>query len=395
MKFLRFFKQRKQKDFLVLDFGTSSVKGLIFEKRAEVNLIKKFSIGEIEKFGVLNTDDFEWAIVKKATQKVIDELGIQEQISEMPILLGFSPKILKARIIEVPVKRKNKGQKITKEEEQRIYRSVLKKAEKQVSEQFQKEFDIIPQDLKILKREILGNKISGYDVHSLSGQTGENLDFKILVVLGLKDDLKIFQQLKSFLASKNINLFHEIEGLVVVAARNKNLTGIFLDIGKEFTQIFSIKKGVEWIGEFPAGGAIFTREICQNLGLTEKEGEDLKQRFSKNQLSRGVRQRIENLVFETSKIWFSQLKEKLRKKTKGYALLAGPLYLMGGGSLSPGIKKILEKESLRDLSIPQTLKVNFLKVEDLPLEIQGSISLSPRALPPILLTFSKYAKKDY
>ncbi len=394
MKFLRFFKQKKQKDFLVLDFGTSSVKGLIFEKRAKVNLIKKFSIGEIEKFGVLSADDFELAIVKKATQKVIDELGIQEQISEMPILLGFSPKILKARIIKVLVKRKNKGQKITKEEEQRIYRSVLKKAEKQVSDQFQKEFGIIPQDLKILKREILGNKISGYNIHSLLGQTGENLDFKILIVLGLRDNLKIFQQLKTFLGSENINLFHEIEGLVVTV-RNKNLTGIFLDIGKEFTQIFSIKKGVEWIGEFPVGGAIFTREICQNLGLTEKEGEELKRRFFKNQLSKGVRQKIEDIVSETSKIWLTQLKEKLRKKTKGYTSLAGSLYLMGGGSLSPGIKKVLERESSKAFPLPQTLKVNFLKVKDLPLEVQGSIPLSPRALPPILLTFSKYAKKDY
>ena len=395
MKFLRFFKQRKQKDFLVLDFGTSSVKGLIFEKREKVNLIKKFSMGEIEKFGVLSAGDFESAIVKKATQKVIDELGIQKRISEMPILVGFSPKILKARIIELPFKRKNKGQKITREEEQRIYRSVLKEAEKQVFDQFQEESGIIPQDLEILKKEVLENRISGYDVRSLSGHMGENLDFKILIILGLKDNLKIFQQLKTFLGSKDINPFHEIEGLCSIAARNENLTGIFLDIGKEFTQIFSVKKGVEWIEEFPTGGAIFTREICQNLGLTEKEGEDLKQRFFKNQLSEGVRQRIENLVSETSKIWFSQLKEKLKKKAKLYSPFPGTFYLMGGGSLFPDLKKVLEEESFGDLPLPQVLKVNFLRIEDLPLEIQGSNSLGAQALPSILLTFSKYAKEDY
>lgn len=388
-----------------MDFGTSSVKGLIFEKRAKVNLIKKFSIKEIEKFGVLAATDFELAIIKKATQKVIDELGIQKWISEMPILVGFSPKILKARIVKVPFKRKNKRQKITREEKQRIYRSVLKKAEKQVFDQFQEEFGIIPQDLEILKKEVLENRISGYDVRSLLGQTGENLDFKVLVVLGLRDKLKIFQQLKSFLGSKQINLFHEIEGLVSLAATNKNLTGIFLDIGKEFTQIFSIKKGVldpsagrtrvEWIEEFPMGGAIFTREICQNLGLTEKEGEDLKRRFFKNQLSEGVHQRIENLVSETSKIWFSQMKEKLKKKAKLYSPFPGTFYLMGGGSLSPGLKKVLEEESFGDLPLPQVLKVNFLKIEDLPLKVQSSGSLGAQALSSILLTFSKYAKEDY
>ncbi len=395
MKFLRFFRQRKQKDFLVLDFGTSSVKGLIFEKRAKVNLIKKFSIKEIEKFGVLSAADFDLAIIKKATQKVINELEVQERVWEMPILVGFSPKILKARIIKVPFRRKNKGQKITREEEQRIYRSVLKKAEKQVADQFQKEFGIIPQDLEILKKEVLENKISGYDVRSLLGQTGENLDFKVLVVLGLRDKLKIFQQLKSFLGAKDINLFHEIEGLVSVAATNKKLAGIFLDIGKEFTQIFSVKKGVEWLEEFPTGGAIFTREICQNLGLTEKEGEDLKRRFFKNQLSGGVRQRIENLVSETSKIWFSQLKEKLRKKAKLYSPFPNTFYLMGGGSLFPDLKKVLGEENFRDLPLPQVVKVNFLRVEDLPLEVQSSGSLGAQALPSILLTFSKYAKKDY
>jgi len=197
------------------------------------------------------------------------------------------------------------------------------------------------------------------------------------------------------LGSNNIKLFHEIEGLVSLASENKNMTGIFLDIGEEFTQIFSIKKGVEWLEEFPMGGAIFTREICQNLGLTEKEGEDLKRRFFKNQLTEGIRQRIENLVSETSKVWFSQLKEKLKKKAKFYSPFPGTFYLMGGGSLFPDLKKVLEKESFRDLPLPRVLKVNFLKAEDLPLEIQIADSLSPRALPSILLSFCQYAKKYY
>lgn len=395
MSLLNFFKQKKEKDSLVLDFGQSAVKGLIFEKKGKLNLIKKFSLQEIEKFGVLEAADFESGILEKATKKVIDELKIQEQLPEIPILMSFSPKILKGKIIEISFRRKNPKQKITKEEEQRILHSVSELAEKRISQNFLGKFGIIPQDLKILKKEILTTRISDYEVPSLLGYKGEKLDFKILVILGLRNNFKVFQQLKSLLGSKNITLFHEVEGLISLVLRNKDISGIFLDIGKEFTQIFSVKKGVEWMEEFSVGGAVFTREICRNFGLSEKEGENLKRRLSKNQLSPEVHQRIESLVSGTLKHWLSRLKEKLREKAKFYSPLPSSFYLFGGGALLPEIKKVLKEENFKNLPLPQILKVNFLKMEGLPLKIHSSLSLDAQALPPILLSFSKYEKENY
>ncbi|MBZ9572929.1 hypothetical protein KJA17_01975 [Patescibacteria group bacterium] len=393
MKFLKLSKP-KEEEFLVLDFGSGSIKGLIFEPRAKKNIIKKFSIQDIEKFGVFTAANFEWEVIKEAAKKVIEGLEIEKQVSEIPALVGFSPKILKGKIIEVPFKRENPEPKIARDEEQKIHHYVLERAEKQVSQESLKEFGIIPQDLQTLKKEILEKKISDYKVPSILGHKGENLDFKILIIFGLRDNLKIVPQLKSFFGFKEINLFHEIEGLVSFSSGDKDISGIFLDIGAETTQIFSVKKGMEWMEEFPMAGNAFTREICQGLGSSEREGENLKRRLSKNQLSPGTRERIENLISETSKIWFSQMKEKLKKKAKIYSPLLSVFYLFGGGSCLPAIKKVLEEENFKDLPISQNIKVRFLNLEDLPLEARTGVPLPARTIPSILLSFCEYAKKN-
>ena len=72
MSFLNFFKTKKEKDFLVLDFGKGSVKGIIFKRSAKKNKILKFQTEKIERFGVFDGKDFEMDIIKQAADKVIE-----------------------------------------------------------------------------------------------------------------------------------------------------------------------------------------------------------------------------------------------------------------------------------------------------------------------------------
>ena len=98
---------------------------------------------------------------------------------------------------------------------------------------------------------------------------------------------------------------------------------------------------------------------------------------------------------ETSEFWLSQLKEKLTEKGENYSPLLNEFFLFGGGSLFPGIRKVLAQGNFGDLPLVRPQKIDFLKLEDLPLEVQISIPFPNQALPSILLTFTNYAKENY
>ncbi|MDI6883157.1 MAG: hypothetical protein QMC93_01620 [Patescibacteria group bacterium] len=395
---MRFFRKKKKEEFLVLDFGSSSVKGLIFEKGERENIIKNFALSDLERFGVFDGRDFENDLIKKSAEKVIKKLGLEERISQIQTLVGLSPKIIKGRIVNLSFKRKNPEGKINKEEVQQIYSLIFQEGERKLCQEFLTKSGIVPRDLKILKKKVFGKKISGYPVESLFGFQGENLDFKLLFIFGLRDFLKNFLNIFSSLKIKKFEIFQEVEGLIALTKR-KETEGIFLDIGKEFTQIFSVKEEssdsllaqsmVEWMEEFKGGGDIFTDVLCQDLGLTEKEGEELKSRLSRDRLSQESREKIESFFSEAKENWQEKLKEKLKDNVKTQGAFSNKFYLFGGGSLLPLIKRIIAQENFGDLPFPKEIKVKYLTLEDLPLEIKVKISSSARIIPSVLLSYAQ------
>ena len=75
MKFLDTLKPKKEEDFLVLDFGRSSVKGIIFQPKGKEVVIKDFQTERIERFGVYDGKKFELEIVKKALEEPIRQIA--------------------------------------------------------------------------------------------------------------------------------------------------------------------------------------------------------------------------------------------------------------------------------------------------------------------------------
>jgi len=378
MTFLKFFKKKKTEDSLVLDFGRSSVKGIVFQARRKKIIIKDFQIEDIDIYGVFDGKDFEVDVVKKATDKVIENLRIKEKFSEIKKIIGFSPDVVKAKVFDISFKREKSKERIDEKEKEEIYTFVFKKSEKEL-------FEEESADIQILKRKILEEKISGYQVPSISGFKGKDLSFRILVIFSSKIQFDFINSLKKKLSLEKAEIFHNAENLIDFLGRENKTPRIFLDIGARSTSIYFFQETLESVGQIPVGGYDFTKRISENLGLREDDAEELKKDFSKKKLSPKIEKRVEEIILPVLNFWQKKLEEKIKDRIRLFGF-SGEIYLFGGGSLLPLIEKAIKEKFRID-------KVKLFSPDNLPLENKTKFSFSSRETSSLLLTLSRNVVK--
>lgn len=361
MELLRFLKPKKE-EFLVLDFGQSSVKGLVLEKNQEEKIIQKFDLQEIERFGVFDGNEFELGIVKRAANKVIKNLGVDDKSLKIKTIVGLPPDVFKAKVMDIVFVRQRESEKIGKEEEEQIYQEVLRKTE-----------EALCGDWQIVKTKILGIKVSGYKIPSLLGFRGKNLVFKMLIIFGAKKAFDFTKELVESLGLKEVALFHEVEGLI--ALRGRFVPSVCLDIGHNATQFFCLEDDLQLADDFALGGYDFSKAISKDLGVSEREAETLKIKFSEGQFSKSTEEKFETIISPVFNQWLGYFQEKFQGKTDTYP----QILIFGGGGPLKGLKEILKEK------MSKGIEVDFLKVENLPIKNKTGIPLSLRAVPAVLL----------
>lgn len=361
-------KKKKDKFFLVLDIGTEAVKVLFSKKGADGNItILGAATQYFERYGVFDSSDFEADVIKKSVSKAIEqayqnfvlspkreEAKIKKlNLKKLPVLISLSSNILKGRIIwQFFEREKTTRLKISKDEEKNIYQQCFKKSQKEISQQFNKEFGILPGDIKWITLKVLEVKIDGYLVPKLQGYEGEDLKFKILVVFLPK---YYFENIKRIFKDLQLNVFkivHIAENLPILS-EDKTGDAIFLDVGGQITQFFLVKAGaLQQINEFEIGGRTFSQKLSETLGLDEESARVLKERYANKSLSPESEKRIKEIFSEEKKIWYDGLTSKI-KKINPKKLFPSTIFLFGGGSLLPEIQEaLIEAELIR----PENLK---------------------------------------
>lgn len=361
---------KKDKDkFLLLDFGRGSIKGIIFQPIKEKIKILNFQEEKIQKYSIFNGKDFEIDIIKKPAEKVINQLGKKEEILKLSKILFFPPDILRAEIFNLSFKRERKDKKIEKEEGRKIHQFILNETERKL---FKKEGN----QIEILKKKVLIEKISGYKVPLILGFRNGELSFKVLVIFYSQTYSNFFKKIKKNLGLENSKIFHPVESLInLIKRKSLENNQVFIDIGEKNTLIsFFKEKEIESIINFPLGGLDFTKELSKILILKENEAEILKENFSQKKLSPNTEMKLKKIFQSPLNLWLKNFREKV-----GINLFAN-FYLFGGGSLFPLIKEELEREIKKE-------KIKFLLSDNLPIENKTNIKFSPKETSSLLKVF--------
>jgi len=371
--------------FLALDIGTETIKALIFKVERQKIQILGSSLQYFDQFGVFDSLNFETQIKKRTISKAIEEARGKIKFEKIPILLGLPANLLRGKIISQSFQRE-RNSKIEEKEEKEIYQKIINQAKKEISKAFQIESGLLPEDLKFQSLEILEIKIDGYKVERISGFKGKNLKFKILATFLPKYDFeKIGKIIKDF-NPKLLKVIHLAENLSHLLKEKKE--GVFLDIGGDLTQVLIAKEGnIDQIFEFEIGGRFFSKVLSERLGLIEREARDLKERYSKGELSEDLRKKIREIILPELKNRFLNFKNQLKERS--IFILPSDIFLFGGGSQIPEFHEIFEEE--RDLFISPT-KIELILPKVLKdVEDETKTLKSPQNIPSLLLCY--YAQK--
>ena len=388
--FLFGLKRKKAETTLLIDVGTETVKALLFEEHSFFSTLRCARVFEesgqkikilgssleyFDRYGIFDSRDFETDVLKKAISRAIKNLGKGEEMNKS-VILGLPAHILKARVIRQSLKREEPKKIIIDEkEEKEIFQKVLEKAKRNICQIYSEQSGILPEDIQFINLKILEMKIDGYLVPAIQKYEGKTLDFIILATFLPNYYLK---KIKNIIESLGLTIKAVIQNAQGLNSYiNENTDKIFLDIGGTITQIFLVKGGaLEKIDEFPMGGQIFSKAISEKLGLREAEARILKERYSKRELSKESSERIKEIIWFPSQVWFRNLKLKLKEMTARHPLPLN-IILFGGGSQLPDVQDILKNGDWESVSSGGKFEVQiFCPEEKIP---EGIKTLNTRA----------------
>lgn len=307
---------------MALDIGTEAVKALVFEKVGKQYFILGSALQYFDESRPFDDD--------KIMLGTVDEALGRAGRSPKELLLGFSPNVLKSRVITFEFSRQKPEAIISAKEAKSIIELSSQEIQKKIAKHFTQSSGILPQDIQFTDDEILEIKIDGYEVPNLSGYSGKKIGLKVMASFLPKGCIEKHDRIFNPLGFKR-----QIINPAVNLGTAWQDDAIFIDVGGNVTQVCLIKKGkIEDIDEFEAGGKDFSMIISQTLGMQPQEARFFKERYSMGELSEDSRGRVKDILSPVFGQWHSLLKLKLGA-IKGS--LPSAFFLFGGGSQLPGI----------------------------------------------------------
>lgn len=375
------FFQRKKEDFLVLDIGKEAIKALIIRKRGNEK--------EVEAFALEYFDDHKFLDLGETNiiRETISIIFKKPNFKNLPkkVTLGLSPSILKGRIISFVIRRKTPKRLIQKKEADLIQKEALAETQERIADFIFETSGILPKDIFFTSLEIIEVKIDGYLVPSLEGYSGEDISFKVLAIFSLKDYLIDIENIIKSFGFKEVKILHPAQGILkfkIVGLENS----ILIDIGGNDTQIFLIRNSkLEEIGDFGIGGKLFSHDLSEALGRTEREGRELKERYARGELSIQVKTRVEEILDKTKINWYKNLKEVI-ENLKPSGFFPSNFCLFGGGAQLPEIRKVLEEENWKGIDLIGDIQVQIFS----PGDYCYYFNFRKEKLPPQILNNPQY-----
>lgn len=371
---LKFLKRRLSKyHVLVLDIGTEFVKSLIIRvddrdkgtvlgfgrKRQKLSDMAAGAVTDIP--GVIkNCED--------SIQMAYDAAGVFPK----QVIAGIAGELVKGTTTNITHTRKHPRQKLTEVELREIVAKIQTKALEESRKDLAWETGHSAIDVKLVNSAIVGVRIDGYRVINPIGFQGTNVDvavynsFAPIVHLGALQT--IIESLELHLLQIAAEPYAVSRCLGVEAS--SDLSGIFIDIGGGTSDIAIVRSGgLEGTKMFALGGRVFSKRIAEDLKISFPEAEKLKIDYSNSKLGKSEKEQVAEIIARDIEVWlggveltlddFSQSKRFVDNK-----LLPPRIYLCGGGSQLPEIKRVLEERDwAKDLPFSRHPDVEMLKPE--------------------------------
>ena len=403
--FFQIRKKRAKKDYLLaLDIGTEFVKALIFKANKNEGLVvgvgrQRQLPNHIQAGAVADIDG-----VVLTCQKAIEQAAQMARLKPNQAVIGIAGEFIKGLTTNFAYQRNQPETEIDLAELKNIIQKIQWKALDQIRSQLAWETGQPEIEIRLVNALVNEVQIDGYQVTNLLGFQGKEIFLSIFNVYAPLVQLRALENIAAKLDLELLLIAAEPYALTKSSSFEPNIGGIFIDVGGGTTDIALVRQGrVEGIKSLALAGQTFTKRISKTLGLSLVEAEAIKIKHAQQQLSQGVQRKIREILEGDIKIWSKGIELILEEFNQ--AEFFPPLILLcGGGSLLPGIKNILRRESvqgqwLNKFPFTQKPKIRFIhsdqinNIIDQTKTLKGPENITPLALANLTLEIATSEEK--
>ena len=403
--FFQIRKKRAKKDYLLaLDIGTEFVKALIFKANKNEGLVvgvgrQRQLPNHMQAGAVADIDG-----VALTCQKAIEQAAQIARIKPNQAVIGIAGEFIKGLTTNFAYQRNQPETEIDLAELKNIIQKIQWKAFDQIRSQLAWETGQPEIEIRLVNALVNEVQIDGYQVTNLLGFQGKEIFLSIFNVYAPLVQLRALENIAAKLDLELLLIVAEPYALTKSSSFEPNIGGIFIDVGGGTTDIALVRQGrVEGIKSLALAGQTFTKRISKTLSLSLVEAEAIKIKHAQQQLSQGVQRKIREILEGDIKIWSKGIELILEEFNQ--AEFFPPLILLcGGGSLLPGIKNILRRESvqgqwLNKFPFTQKPKIRFIhsdqinNIIDQTKTLKGPENITPLALANLTLEIATSEEK--
>jgi len=408
-----FFRNKKKKyqdnvnkTFIALDIGTEFVKTAICRERdSKVEVIgfnrtrqennSMYAAFIVDMKTVVSTVD---ASIGEAIISAKDTVGDNFTLPNFAVV-GIAGELIRGVVVEGKVSRKNHNIPISsneiKELKERLSKEVFESTKSEISE----ELGIKCDHLAGIDTYLNSVYVDGLKVIDPVGYTASEIGYKIFTTFGPKIQINTIKNILEKIGISNALIVVEPYALTLSIKNLRNIesNGIVIDIGGGTTDIAVVQKG-EIVGTsmFALAGKMFTKSIQKELNVSYLEAEEIKIKYSKNELDNYTKNKVSTVVQKNLYYWLVGL-EILLKEYISLKDSSTTFYICGGGALLKDLQDGL-------LYYPWTNKVGLVKQPRIdlvfPNSIDSVVDLTKQANNPSdiavlsLANFYLYKSKD-
>ncbi len=277
----------------------------------------------------------------------------KKNIKTKNVLFAFCPEVAKSVFVSKKFRRKNREQKISKDEINRMTANIKYEYSKKGN------------DISLEKIEKV--LIDGYLIQKPIGLHGKDITIGLLGVLFKGNLNRNFKNLASFLRLNFKGVLAMDSAFVKAENEVKKIgNGLFINIFENYSSVFLIRNGfIDAVENVDMGYGELVKKISKELSVGMEEAENIKNKFIFGDLDVSVLEEIRNISFSASEDLLKKIKQALIRLGSA-DLLPGDVFICFSSDVSLQFKQIFRKGNnwYSDLPFVQNVDVVFLGIND-------------------------------
>lgn len=331
--------------YTALDIGTAYAKAIIIEVQDDIGVV--LGVGRHQQSYSHMSDGMVTdipGVIANCNEALVQAEQAAGGIIAPSTVIGIAGELVKGSSITITKQRQQPTKAISPEELESMISNAQQKLLKIAKERIAAETGYQNIEVRLTNAAVISVRIDGQPVSNPIGFRGRHFNLTLFSAFAPLMQLGALETVAQGLDLTLVTIVVEPYALARCLSTNASADSgaIFIDIGGGTTDIALVRQGgIEETRMFALGGRTFTRRLAASKGLSLKEAEKLKLSYGAGGIKGSERDEIQNIFASEAQTWMDSVELLIDELAKG-ELLPPAIYLVGGGSGLPDLRKKLE-----------------------------------------------------